>query len=561
MFTSPSSGLDIFPEPLIITDDCFQLSVSSTKSNHVTSLSAGLYPTEDYLHLINPGDWMFAWMVQSKEKFNQLIDDIKAFKQCNRFEDGLKFFGKVSNIRKQIIQNPNGPRLARYSLTGNGFTELDAQLYYNPYLKANQDYLATMFGRFGYDINDLVEGGRGGITSERAIPQIVDVMLGRGTPKNIRQNNPEGLNTTAGTEGDAAYILPRETGKLLGKDISTKRGGIGYSDLLELVVGVQEYDSSPGLVSVYKSFQPVGTEEPGSRRFTNNQSLLGAFLPTAPAFTNKTIWNILREFLNTACNEMYTSLRVNGSGEVVPTLVVRQLPFTSQLANLNIPSTKFLSLPRWNIDPVLIKSIDIGRSDAMRWNFVEVLPISSAYGARTPPALTATFPPIADTADIARHGLRPYMVTVPAYPGDTRSDTTSDWKDLINDVLMGQHMTLTGQMITYGIQSPICIGDNISFDGVVYHIESLNHTCSINETGVKSFITSIGLTHGVNESQDQNTDLSIYAHTSPFDAESNQFDPQTNADSTEERPKQEQRSLSVSEVNNIVSGTDDKVLT
>lgn len=558
--TDIPKGLELFSKPLIITDDCFQLSVNSTKTNHIASLSAGLYPGENYLHLINPGDWMCAWMVQNESTFKTLIKRIKNGEPCNLFEDGLKFFGKVNNIRKQLIQDPNGPRRARYSLTGTGFSEFDATLYYNPYLAAREDLLATQFGRFGYDINQLIDKSGGGITSDKIIPQIIDVLLGKGTPTNLKQNNPEEIKTTAGTEGAFSYILPTEMGKLIGKNITTKRGGIGYSDLLELVVGIQSYNEREQIESseepvqeekttsdwleTAKTFQPRGTEVSGSRRFTSDTKLLGVFLPTSPAFTNKTVWNVLREFLNSACNEMYTTLRVNPDGVVVPTLVVRQLPFTSELANLPITTTKFLSLPRWELHPILIKTADIGRSDSLRFNFINVLPVSSAADARNPAAVSAQNPAMWDGVDIARNGLRPYQQTIPAFAGDTRSNAIASWRGLITDILMGQHMTITGQITCVGIQSPICIGDNIEFDGVVYHIETITHSAMLSENGQKTFNTTLSLTHGINANPNEASDESIYAYTGALDSKNNNYDPKVTNNSTIERDEHELRGVS-----------------
>lgn len=512
---SPEDGIQV-KDKIIITDDCFQLSVSSTKNNYITSLNAGLYPSQKWLKVINPGDWLCAWMVQSKTQFDKLLDKIKSNKACNEFNDGLKFFGKVGAVRKQLRQDPNGVRRVRYILTGAGFSEFDATLYYNPYLAGREDQLATYFGRFGYDINQFIDQKRGGISSEKAIPQIIDVMFGKGTPPELGQQiltSSSGASTDRvyGLEGDYSYVLPTEVATIIGKNTTTKKAGVGYSDVLETVIGVQQYTEAD--LEIAKRFQPDGAKTAHSRRFTATPELLGAFLPTHIAFANRTVWNILLEFLNRSLNEMYTTLRVNANGQVVPTMVVRQLPFNSNLSFAKVPITKFASLPRWEIDPLLIKEVDIGKTDGMRINFVELLPVSSAAAARNPSATSVSNPPRWDAADIARHGLRPYHQSVPAYPGETRNDSLSQWKDVLQDILMGQHLTMSGQMSCVGIPSPICIGDNVEFEGILYHIESVTHSCGISESGFKSFNTSLTLTHGVN-SDVALTDDDIFAYTS-----------------------------------------------
>lgn len=73
---------------------------------------------------------------------------------------------------------------------------------------------------------------------------------------------------------------------------------------------------------------------------------------------------------------------------------------------------------------------------------------------------------------------------------------------ILSDILMGQHLTLTGTMTVVGIQSPICPGDNLEFDDTVLHIESVTHQYTSDDGGRTSFSTVLQLSHGLSVHQD-----------------------------------------------------------
>jgi hypothetical protein len=94
--------------------------------------------------------------------------------------------------------------------------------------------------------------------------------------------------------------------------------------------------------------------------------------------------------------------------------------------------------------------------------------------------------------------------------------------EIIADIMMGAHMTLTGTIEMVGIQAPICPGDNLEWDDVVFHIESVTHVCSINtNNGIKSFHTIVALSHGVSATPGSGV-LGIYAGVYKDDQRSNE---------------------------------------
>jgi hypothetical protein len=280
----------------------------------------------------------------------------------------------------------------------------------------------------------------------------------------------------------------------------------GYSDILHLLIGVQQFDTnysedpSKGMFPVvdYASLTP-------SRSFCP-EPVKGTYLPQEGNFINKPLFSLLQQFLNPAINEMYTALKVGLDGRIMPTLVVRQIPFSTN-AITESPKmllTRFLDLPRWRISPVLVSEVDIGRSDATHFNLVKVLgdaALFSGGGIQIPARQEVLNPPIFDVIDIARSGVKSYMQTVNCTIKDlNRVGGLRVWSEAIADWTMGSQYTLNGQIQCTGIQAPIAEGDNIEFEDMVYHIEAITDTCTINN-GVRSFTTTLALTNGMPKDQ------------------------------------------------------------
>ena len=518
-WTDFAKAVDLRGPPLLITD-CLNVSVTGSKSGHITQMQATLVPNEtDYLSQIFPGDHVFVWMVNSKQKMQELIRRIMDNKHCNRFRDGLKFEGRLATPRKRLSIDPtSGTKSVRYTLAAAGFTEFDASYFYDPHLAQKDPAIGESFSKMGItEINDLIDENGQGIETETAINVFLELFLGKGIPPNfgMTEKQDPALRSTTGLEAPYSYTVPDRVGAFLNRTHKSKASGLSsYADLLETIQGVQEYaplgledlsaeerngkDAAEDEVLYGQMFTPTGARVTGSRKSTGTP-MVGTFLPTAPQFSGKTVWTILNQYLNPALNEMYTCLRVNVNGLVVPTLIVRQIPFTTNGAFSDLPTTKFLNLPRWKIDPLMVENYDLGRSDAMRINFLHI------YGDPTGmkgvgldfTSQLIRNPPIRDDLDIARSGLRPYMMTVNCHVKDINTGGPGKWMEIMSDYVMGMHMVFTGTLTVKGIQAPIVVGDNLEWDDIVYHIEGITHSCTIGADGRKSFTTNFSLSHGV----------------------------------------------------------------
>ena len=542
--TDVSQGAHLRGPNLIITSDCISLNVSGSKDSHTKTLVAELRQTDhNYLVEILPGDWVLAWMVHDETALEELLKRVKEAnpdKPCNGFDDGFKFLGRVDGVRKRMhLDRSSGMKTSSVTMTAIGFRELDTQFFYDSYLSKNDDStIGSWLTQVGLDLEvlfsvDIKKGEKN--NSRKLIAALLDLLVGKGVKNNkvnaaeqeVQKNGQSqfgslqataGAGTTAsGQEAPFSYLVPRVVGALMGKkaEDASKNGGImSYADILETLMGVQTYNASAGgNESPGTLLNPTISSESWPARMYTGKDLLGSFLPVMPQFTNKPLWSVLQQFLNETINEMYTAMRVNPAGQVVPTLVVRQIPFTTEAFHDTsqdvvgagpkpqaVDTTPFLTVPRWKLHPVMVNDLDIGRSDATRINFVHIYGQDanlSADGQVTFTQQLVSNPPSRDDLDIQRSGLRSYMTTVACTLRDQVGRTPGTWMALVADWTIGSQYTLNGTLSSVGIRAPICEGDNLEFDSVVYHIQSVSHHCMIEANGGKSWSTTVTLTNGM----------------------------------------------------------------
>lgn len=506
--------------PLTLVNDVVSVGVSSNKSSYVDNMQAVLAGTRDFLHLIMPDDWVFAWIVNSEEAKNKVVQNLKAGWPANEFDSGLKFVGRVHGIREVLSQSPTGIRTIQTNLQATGFSELDSTVFFDPHLSRNEQYIERVFQHMGIPLKEVFDRsardarGAGGIDINEIIPALIRAFIGEGIAGPSVSNDAMTMAHGAGVatkDAPFAYVIPKEVAQVLGVKRGSKPSGFSYADVLTTVLGRQKFRSRDD--KDFSMFLPDGVKADATwdlsqssgdvNRYTTDQPLMGNFLPM-PTSLSRSVWSIISDYANPAVNEMYTALRPNINGRLVPTLVLRQMPFTSPVlaSELGDEVTAFHELPRWRAHPSLLSSMDVGRSSAARTNFVHIYGATYTNGMGTNMASQLVrFPPMSDFQDIKRNGLRPFMTQVPASPLSIVEGGPQKWMTIRSDFLMGQHMMLNGVVSLTGIQAPIAPGDNFEYLDTLYHIESVEHTLFVAPDGTKSFRTRLSLTHGVRVSE------------------------------------------------------------
>jgi hypothetical protein len=302
------------------------------------------------------------------------------------------------------------------------------------------------------------------------------------------------------------YLIPPTVGRWLGIAPSNK-DKLSYPDLLRLYIGIQSYsnggqgDRTNPLA--FKGFVPDARSFDGAT-YLMKEDLTGEYRVLTMHYNNP-FWTILSTYLNEPIDEMYTCLRVNHEGNVLPSLVVRQNPRSTRWMadNAEYPVTAFNDLPRWVLDPRLVHTEDVGRSNALRFNFVQ---FRGQDMIGTQPDINGIVnfvraPPIVDVADICRSGIKVFDRQLSANVNEAQYNNNTSpgakWQRIMADILMGGHLKFSGTIRCRGIQEPVCVGDNLQYEDVIYHIESITKTGSIQNNGMRDFSTTFEVTDGI----------------------------------------------------------------
>lgn len=527
-------------KPFVITD-ASHVTISGSKRSHTKTLEATLPPTANYLSqtAVAPGDWLLAWCWSNEEDARRVLKQVRDGQAANGFGDGLKFVGRVHSVRKGVDVEPGGTQNSSYSLQGVGFEELDTSFFYDFALAtaaAVKNDIRPFMAQLGLEFSKWAEQAQmaaGNISdnADRVITALIDVIVGKGVAATINTPVERGaaaaallgssvggglkLAPQANKEAPFAYLVPVSVATMLGRDPTerSKERVFGYADILDTLIGVQRYTANASNTTATFTpdlFYPALAAESTRSRKKTDTPLKGTFLPVNPSFVNQPLFQLLQQFLNPTINEMYTALRTDENGAVMPTLVVRQIPFSTEAIRERpeFPLTRFLALPRWVVAPVMVRGYNVGRSNATRVNMIHVYGDASAYASnRSVTNQMVRNPPIFDATDIQRSGIRPLMRTVNCALADqVRVDGARIWMEAIADWTIGSQYTLNGSLHLAGVQSPVAEGDNVEFDGVVYHVEAVTHDCSMGPDGQKSFITTLEVSNGMPADQGEALD-------------------------------------------------------
>ncbi len=476
--------------PFLLDNMISQLSIRSNKEQHQGPMTAVLLdPQNILLGLLNPGDWIVVWMTDNKDDAANIRKKLLSgdYKGLNSFSSGLKFIGKLFSSRMKKSVTGNGIFMRRISILATSFSELSTNIYYDP-------LLVRQLG--GLDFMTRISNA---ISKTVALPANINAILatllatclGFAPDDNSTPNRP--------------LRIPNPIAQILGLDNAKT-----FLDILQTHIGVQKYGTSnQNGISGYipqglskKTFIQLTREtstSPHPNILYTPVALLGYSSPMIEPFNNVPIWSILNQHLISVVNEMYTTLRADSKGNILPHLIIRQIPFNTEVAAAqSIPvATAFRELPRWKISDPLITDYDTGKTEAMRTNYVQIQTVGS-LGNELAAAQRAWVTPRWDETDIERNGLKAYITSVSATYEANAIPSALRWTALVTDRLMGSHLKLGGSMSTIGIQEPIAVGDNLEYDNIVYHIESVEHRLVVNpSTGVKSFSTNLTLSHGI----------------------------------------------------------------
>ena len=529
--TSPSAVRD----PLVVENDCIGITTTFNKGTLTHSMTALLVVTDvNYADAVHPGDFVFVNMLNWEADARAVALKASQNLAINEQSDGFKGIYKVQSVRKTVRVDPQtGTRTVLIKIDGFAFTEFNNTIYFNPNL-INEKLLANQ----ALFINDLSRAWasflslQGKPYVQEIIAFLIQSLIGSGV--NPQAQSINGLVVSSNVH----FLVPLLVGKLLGTQAGT--GNLSAADIYNYIFGIQKYSSGQNQ-SLTSGMKPsnlnLQQKYPG---FYYTDTPCGGNTLLKPEYWNQvTLWSILNQYTNSPLNELFSCFKLDpNTGRVQPTIVFRQIPFTSEDfvnqkfkildGNANaIPITQFLTIPRWKIGSESVFSADLGTDEVARVNFVQYYAKSTFDKNGIDTSFeTAAHNYVFDTNDVTRSGLRPIIIQnqFEDLPNQTAYFGPM-WARIYGDAVMGGQLKINGTIECTGIVEPITIGDNLEFDGTVFHIEQIVHNASINPAnGVKSFRTTLSLSHGVNvNSNAQGTVYSQMAYPGAYPERANDY--------------------------------------
>jgi hypothetical protein len=564
-----------------------------------------------------------------------LIANSKTQTALNGWMSGLKFMGRVTEIPHSDNIASMGQRNLTQTITCQAFTELASSIYYTFVAQGiltldntvRAEAAATNFyqkelAALGPSLNPAssaagsapISGTTNGLertltnlsqaflnfwrptdgndqlitTSPEKIIGLLFMLTMGVDPSKVNlfdpdQPNSNAANTIPGAKGvfGDAISIPRSVASIMNRKSAKK-----LWQIYNVYLGLQTYENlhakhpwqrfAPKFGNINADGNFVAQPGTSNAVFYGTPYRCKGFVPflVPPIWDNQSFWNIYSQFLNPVVNEMYTCLRANVEGKILPTLVVREKPFSTGLFNYLLQKaptftpttgdntseskgvgqlrkqmtsdqsdqiakhdqvydqlakvspeltrrTMFGNLPRWTVDESVLLSIDISPSESRRINFVQVWGRSTGseflkldVDQEILKQVQLQVPNyVADDRDMQRHGLRADIT-------ETNFDVVSGKNGTITDILARQradwlfngHLKLAGTVTLQGVQAPIVEGDNLQVRGLLFHIDAVQHTAALGPDGKKTFRTVVSVSNGmIAASLDKGQHIPAYA--------------------------------------------------
>lgn len=615
---------------LVVENDCISVSISNSKNSFSKTCSLTLKVGDTwYQNAVAPGDWCFVWMSSDYQDMEEILESLLKIKdggtldgvkqkKLNGFSSGLKFFGRVLSLTNSTSVGSTGQVSLSQNVNCQSFMEMANSVYYVYISKAlmaaagalDNKTGATVLGQNnlrvlqsnGMDTAlsdiaskflELSEKNNGFTTPDEMIAILFILIMGVEREKSLEQALSS-INLK-GSFGDAIGV-PELVANVLGRNVPGKPKKEKLWQMYNVILGLQQYENSTsskdsldetdvGAIFTPKFDENSSKADRDAVFFTTPIRTKGAVpLQIPPIWDNSNLWSTMSNYLNSVVNEMYTCLKVNKFGDIVPTLVVREKPFSTNLydylqgkaaqfektqqkqnaeskeyAALSKAAAKFMeatneankalkkskqklklvdqlkadglkqrtfysNIPRWKIPLHKVKSFTMNVDESKRINFVQVWARSNAIeyiqgngfdaeSFKISQFLNKNY--VADEADIARNGLRADITETPYdIPAFTESGTFAPiFARMRADWLFNGHLKLQASMTLSGVTEPICEGDNLEFEGILFHIAAVSHTANLAANGTKTFTTNLQLENGIIASSlDEGLKVPMYAN-------------------------------------------------
>lgn len=489
-------------QTIISTLSCISISTQKSKSNPQGSFRLTLAPYKDWVSTITPGSWCTLLMSQKPID----ADDLK-----KADPEKVKMIGKIDSVRVNVVMDQDGTRRTEYEVTGFDWGYIFNNIIYI------DNFLAAP--------NEPKTQGQGTAIA------IQNMLFDKdGVPKN----------------GDTASNL-RSLINIFGQSLTgfTEAG----NDINRLANAVYDFIIPKEMVNYFNFIGPSGSPSK-SQKINKIMTLYVGSLNNKDSYNNisesmgiidpyslqgqHTFWQVLQDNSNPSINEMISDLRWEKNGLRLA-LYNRIKPFSFKGYDPDASKYKglksyFQNLRTVEIDDIDVISINAGTNWGDKYNFVEIKPQFQSFEVFANWYKTKSQK--ADTTAFSREGFRPLIVDTKQFPGATIKkklgeqtsitgvdfDQLAGWSNLLAEWYFDTHRMLNGTMTIIGQNEYIAVGDNVKINAdlinptanlnaaavqnktnnyLLAHVESIQHSFTVQSDGARQFITTIQFVRGI----------------------------------------------------------------
>ena len=506
-------------ETIVCTSNLVSMKTSKQKAKPAGQFEVRLAPTENWVGRITPGSWCALLMSATQ------IPTLKKDNPGSANKKTLKMFGKIMSVRANAtVDQLTGAVRTEYIVTGKDWGSIfETTLYIDSIFNNNNfDKLSAI----GHQERILFEK----LTLEyfdnkNQLPTAGALMKNLiklwGAPLDLLNDELIGIASSASNKpkdevtftSDAQYQLPAEVATyLFSGDDSLGLSSVGLGSVLAPSVNFANLIKiKEGRLKAYDTYSGDTEDAIG---FLNPSALTGMH----------NFWQLLTENCNPTVNELVADLRWE-KNELQLALYRRSRPFLtrkefegSEEDQVVKNASLFKNVRTVRIPQSRVLTINAGTDLNEKINFVEIKPNISDIpeGFQSEIKIDSQF---VDRKAYARDGFKPFIsrpTFVPTnFDGDPSPLEATQWKYLLKEWHFGKDTMLNGAVSFMGGDLYVGVGDNIMIDastlgpafnvgqlgGKAYllaHVEGIQHNFEvIDETGARSFITTISFVRGI----------------------------------------------------------------
>ena len=488
---------------IISTLSCVSIQTSKSKNSPDGQFNLVLAPYKNWVSTISAGSWCAILM--SNEPITE--SDLK---KAN--PKMIKMLGRIESVRCDTKVDANGARQTLYYVSGVDWANIFNSLLY---------------------VDNLIAGPSEPLTQGNTVAIALRNMLFG------KDNTPQSFAVKKNLENILSIMGKSLPFSKVENDIGRLANAVYEFELPSALLNYFNFkDISGKTINSNKSLNRMLTLKTGRLKAQNDYDGYVESLGFIDPFTlqgTHSLWQILLENSNNAVNEMFTEFNwIDDKGKdngLQLCLYNRIRPFCykgfgQKGLKLGDIQSYFQLVKYHDIDPVTVISVNVGTNWRDKFNFIEIKPQFQEF------QVVANWfkqkSQVCDKNSFNREGFRALILDTKQFPSNGDGGLAKDagiawnklevWARTMREWYFNTHRMLNGTLTMTGSTEYIAVGNNVRFPidlinpttnikkdtikgskqhYVLAHIESVNHSFSVQPSGARNYITTIQFVRGI----------------------------------------------------------------